>query len=95
MPKKSLIDPRKYIYNLGETLKMELTLAIIAAFGGEFLVETEAMVSVDSLHSTLKPVTRPLDTNHKKAAFKDNEKLKISAHEITSWVTRDIKVMLI
>ena len=30
-------------------------------------------VSVDSLHSTLKVVTRPLDTNHKKAAFKDNE----------------------
>ena len=43
------------------------------------------MASVDSLHSTLKVVTRPLDTNHKKAAFKDNE---ISTHEsnFTLWL---------
>ena len=64
---------------------MSLTLAVIAAFGSEFLEETEAIavtalldglstVSVDSLHSTLKAVTRPLDTKHKKVAFQDNEK---------------------
>ena len=29
--------------------------------------------SVDSLHSTLKAVTRPLDIRYKKAAFQDNE----------------------
>ena len=86
MPKNSLIGPRKYISNLRQNPQMAFTLAAIAAFGGEFLVETEAIacrhfalldglstVSVDSLHSTLKVVMRSLDTNHKKAAFKDNE----------------------
>ena len=30
-------------------------------------------VSVDSLHSILKAVTRPFDIKYKKAAFQDNE----------------------
>ena len=42
---------------------MALTMAVIAAFGGELTV------SVDSLHSTLKAVMR----KYKKAAFQDNE----------------------
>ena len=42
---------------------MALTLAVIAEFGGELTV------SVDSLHSTLKAVMRPLDTKYKKATF--------------------------
>ena len=41
----------------------------------EGLVDGLSTVSVDSLYSTLKAVTRPLDTKHKMAALKDNEKL--------------------
>ena len=47
-----------------------------------------SMASVDSLHSTLKVVTRPLDTNHKKAAFKT---MKTSAHESNLWVSCNLK----
>ena len=42
MPKNSSIGPQKYI-NIYLILKMTFTLAVIAAFGGEFLVETEAI----------------------------------------------------
>ena len=60
-------------------------LLVIAAFGGEFCVETKAIavvvdlinglstVTVNFLCSTLKAVKRPLDTKHKKAAFQGNE----------------------
>ena len=37
------------------------------------LIDGLSTMSVDSLYSTLKPVTRPIDTKHKKVAFKDNE----------------------
>ena len=63
---------------------MALTLAVIAGFGSVFgsngshcrhftWLDGLSTVSVDSLHSTLKAVTRPLDTKYKKAAFLDNE----------------------
>ena len=32
-----------------------------------------SMVSIHYLYSTLRVMTRPLDTIHKKAAFKDNK----------------------
>ena len=63
---------------------MAFTLAVIAAFGTSFgrngshcchfaWLDGLSTASVDSLHSTLMAVTRPLDTNHKKVDFKDNE----------------------
>ena len=66
---------------------MVLALLVIAAFGGEFCVETEDLpcwsigalinglstVSIDFLYSSLKVVTKPLDTKHKKATFQDKE----------------------
>ena len=37
------------------------------------LIDGSSIMLVDFLHNTLKAVTRPLDTKHEKAAFKDNE----------------------
>ena len=43
------------------------------------LIDALSTVSVDSLYSTLKVVMRPIDTEHKKAAFKT---MKISTNKI-------------
>ena len=37
------------------------------------LINHLSTVSIGSLYSTLKVVTKPLDINHKKAAFQDNK----------------------
>ena len=67
---------------------MVLTLAVITINGGEVvtlllslcivegLIYGLSTVTVDSLCSNLKAVTRPLDIKHSKAAFKDNKNLR-------------------
>ena len=67
---------------------MLLTLAVITKNGGEVVTPLLSLcivegsldglstVSTDSLCSNLKAVTRPLDTKHSKAAFKDDENLR-------------------
>ena len=74
MPSKIKAKPSKW------HLPWSLSLHLAASFGRNgshcrhfAWLDGLSTASVDSLHSTLKAVTRPLDTNHKKAAFKDNE----------------------
>ena len=47
-----------------------------------------SMVSIHYLYSTLRVTMRPLDTIHKKAAFKDN---KISDNKIIYQLYRNLK----
>ena len=66
---------------------MVLTLAIITGNSGEvvtplsplcetgYLISDLLTVSIDSLYSNLKAVTKPADIKHSKAALDDIEKL--------------------
>ena len=57
----SLIKLGHYLCKMAASLQESIAIALLL------------MVSVDSLYSTLKVMTRPIDTKHKKVAFKDNE----------------------
>ena len=60
----------------GELLCVEMetlpSLSPVGAYVGG-LINGISIVSVDFLYSTLKVVTKPLDTKHKKAAFPHKE----------------------
>ena len=64
---------------------MVLTLAINARISGdtilllcfiEYLIGGLLTVYIDFLYSSLKTVTKPVDTKHSKATFEDTKKLR-------------------
>ena len=61
-----------------------LAVTLLCSFDGQ------STVSIHYLYSTLRVVTRPLDTIHKKATFKDN---KISANKIIYRLYRNLKLV--